>query len=298
MVHIPVLLKETLTMLDPKPGENFIDGTFGGGGHSQAVLEKIRPAGKLLAIDWNEMGFKNCEVLRQAQDTKTNLICFRGNFANLLEIMRDTNFPPTDGLLLDLGISSDELELSGRGFSFQKDEPLLMTYGDDQVPVKQLLRQMSETELTAVLKSFGEERYAKNIARIIKEQQRKRPIETTSDLVETIFRATPARYHHQRLHPATKTFMALRIYANNELKNLEKVLNDLEKIMAPGGRAGIISFHSLEDRAVKNHFRKLQKEEKGQVLTKKIIAPSREEMGKNPRSRSAKLRVLKINDFN
>lgn len=289
-VHKTVLLKEVLELLDPKSGENFIDGTFGGGGHSQAILEKIKPSGRLLAIDWNGEAIANCEERRGGSDIK----CAQGNFANLLEIMRQTNFPLADGLLLDLGVSSDELETSGRGFSFQKDEPLLMTYSDEQKPVKQILKELTETELAEIIQKYGEERFAKKIAAVIKARERIAPIETAKELVEAIVKATPLRYHRQRLHPATRTFMALRIYANREIENLEKLLRDLERIMAQNGRAAVIAFHSLEDRLVKNHFRDLAKKEKVKLLTKKPIRPAREEIQANPRSRSARLRVIKM----
>lgn len=284
-IHIPVLLKEIIELLDPKPGENFIDGTFGGGGHTRVILEKIQPGGRLLAVDWNERAVQLCHQ---------PINCVQGNFADLLKIMRDNNFPPANGLLLDLGISSDELESSGRGFSFQKDEPLLMTYNNEQKPVKEILKELTEMELAEIIKKFGEERYAQTIAAAIKQRERIRPIETTRELVELIFKATPVKYHHLKIHPATRTFMALRIYANRELENLEKVLLDLEKIMARGGRVAVITFHSLEDRIVKNYFRDLVRAEKARALTKKPVIATEEEVRENPRSRSAKLRAISL----
>ncbi len=283
-LHKPVLLNEVIGLLDPRSGENFIDGTFGGGGHSRIILEKISPNGRLLAIDWNGQAIAKCPA-----DKKVD--CVQGNFANLLTIAQQVNFPPADGLLLDLGVSSDELELSGRGFSFQKDEPLLMTYNDDQVPVMQLLKELSEAELADILKKYGEERFAPAIAKAIKQKQRPMPIKTTRELVEIILKTVRRRGH---LHPATRTFMALRIYANNELGNLEKVLRDSKTIMAPGGRMAVISFHSLEDRLVKNYFRQLKQDSAGEILTKKPITATTEEIRNNPRARSAKLRVFKF----
>ena len=223
--HIPVLLNEVIEFLDPQPGENFIDGTFGGGGHSQAILEKIAPNGRLLAIDWNKEAIIKCRANKRVD-------CVQENFANLTTIMRQTNFPLANGLLLDLGISSDELELSGRGFSFQKNEPLIMTYGDNQVPVMQLLRELSAEDLTKILKKYGEERHASRIAEAIKQRQRQMPIKTTGELVEIITKVVHRGAN--RLHPATRTFMALRIYANHELENLEKILQDLKSILSPG----------------------------------------------------------------
>lgn len=275
-VHIPVLLKKVIKVLDPQPGENFIDATYGAGGHSRLIQQKIGRTGRLLAVDW---------------DKSTDAI--EGNFADLLDIMQKHHFPPADGLLLDLGFSSDQLEKSGRGFSFKKDEPLLMTYNLNQRSVRELLSWLNEIELRAILSRYGEERHAFRIARAIKERQKKRPIRTSRELAEIIEGVIP-RSSRQRIHPATRTFQALRIYANQELENLKKVLSDLEKIMAPGGRVAVITFHSLEDRIVKNKFRELVKKGRAELINKKPIIPSEEEVQNNPRSRSAKLRAIKM----
>lgn len=279
-MHLPVLLQEAIELLNPQPGEFFIDGTFGGGGHAKIILEKIKPNGRLLAIDWNKEAIGKCEIL-QKQSANGELICIRENFANLPEILKGK----ANGLLLDLGVSSDELENSGRGFSFQKEEPLLMTYGDEQIPVKDWLKKLSEKELSQIIKDYSGERWAKKIAQAIKDYQRKKTIETSKELADIIFRAVPKSYERGRIHPATRAFMALRIFANQELKNLETVLQNMEKILLPGGRIAIISFHSLEDRIVKNYFKKFT-----QPINKKPITPTWEEVKNNPRSRSAKLR--------
>lgn len=273
MAHISVLLKESLELLDPKSGEFFIDGTFGAGGHSRAIEERIKPNGKLFSIDWEKTG---------------------ENFADLPEILERKNLGKADGLILDLGISSEQLDGSGRGFSFQKDEPLLMTYDRAGEPVKRILKQLSQDDLEKIIRVYGEERYAGRIANAIKERGRKRPIETTGELAEIIKSAVPGNYERGRIHPATRTFQALRIYANQEMENLERILKNLDKILKPGGRAAIISFHSLEDRMVKNCFRDYAKADKGEILTKKPIVPAKGEILENPRSRSAKMRVLKI----
>lgn len=291
-MHTPVLLNEVIRLLAPRSGENFIDGTFGGGGHSRAILKKINPGGRLLAIDWNKGAIAACQSNYRH---RKSIICAEGNFADLPEIMERRKFPRADGLLLDLGVSSDELEKSGRGFSFQKDEPLLMTYGDTQKPVYQILAEVDERRLAEIIRQYGEERFAGRIARIIKERQRRRQMKTTNDLTAAVWEAVPVAYRRSRLHPATRTFMALRIYANQELENLQTVLNDLEKILSPGGRAAIISFHSLEDRLVKQKFRDLAKSGKAELLTKKPLTPTDEEIKNNPRSRSAKLRAIIIN---
>ena len=285
-MHTPVLINETMQALNLKPGNYIIDGTYGGGGHSAALLERIGPTGKLLAIDWNEHAVREC-IERYAHDGR--VICAVGNFAELPEITRLTHYPKAHGLLLDLGLSSDLLEHSGRSFSFQEDEPLIMTYNDAQEPVMALLERLREDELADIIKTCGEEPEAKRIAKAIKERARKKPIETTGDLIDVIMRAVPKR---GRLHPATKTFMALRIYANTELDNVRAALMNIETLVAPGGRVAIISFHSLEDRIVKQQFRALEKKGRAALITKKPITATTEEKRANPRSRSAKLRAI------
>ena len=310
-MHIPVLLKEVIELLDPREGEFFIDGTFGGGGHANAILEKIGPTGKLLGVDWNKIGYEKCvEIASSPAPRNDGIKCIQDNFANLPEILKEKeiaavgrlgDLPRNDrgeikanGLLLDLGVSSDELEDSGRGFSFQKDEPLLMTYNDDEIPVKNLLRQLNRDALAKVIKDYGGENWAIKIAQAIKDRLRKKDIETSGELAQLIIDAVPKNYEHGRIHPATRTFMALRVYANHELENLEKVLKNLDKILLPKGRATIISFHSLEDRLVKNYFRDLAKEEKLEIITKKPVTASWEEVKENPRARSAKLRCAQV----
>ncbi|MDP1719162.1 MAG: 16S rRNA (cytosine(1402)-N(4))-methyltransferase RsmH [bacterium] len=270
MPHTSVLLNEVLQFLDPKPGEFIIDGTFGAGGHSRAIQEKIEGQGRLLAIDWEKTG---------------------ENYADLAEILKTKKLGKADGLLLDLGFSSEQLG-GGKGFSFQINEPLAMVYDTNRTPVRQLIKELTEQDLAEIIRDLGGERLAGRIARVIKETIRKKGIETTFDLAEAVKSAVPGNYEHGRIHPATRTFQALRIYANNELGNLEKVPKDLPKILKPGGRVVIISFHSLEDRIVKNYFRDYAKEEKVKILTKKPVEATDEEVHNNPRSRSAKLRAV------
>jgi len=279
--HIPVLLKEVINVLNPKPGENFIDATYGSGGHSQEIQKRLGGNGRLLALDWDPLAARLC---------RTDY-CVVENFAQLPQLIRQLNFPKADGLLADLGVSSDQLEKSGRGFSFLRDEPLLMTYNDSQKPVYQILRQLSEKELAGVIGRYGEERpsVSRRIAKAIKDRLRKKSIGSSGQLAELISRVAPRR---GKLHPATKTFMALRIYANQELENLEKLLQGLGKIMAAGGRVTIISFHSLEDRLVKNYFKKYAQSGQAQLIIKKPIIPTIQEIRANPRSRSAKLRAI------
>jgi len=292
--HIPVLLKETIAVLNPKPGEFFIDGTVGNGGHAAPILEKIMPSGKFLAVDWDESNLmktkKEIEAKFSVPDSKSKIFWLDGNYLNLPEVLKDLG--KADGLLLDLGFSSEQLA-TGRGFSFSgPEEPLLMTYDVYEVPVKTLIKKLSEPELAQIIKNFGEERYSKRISRAIK--QSRFPIETNKQLAEAVARTVPKNYERGRIHPATRTFLALRIYANQELANLEKLLGSLNEILKTGGRIAIISFNSLEDRIVKNFFREKAKEGKMEILTKKPISPEFEEIKQNPRSRSAKLRAASM----
>lgn len=285
MNHVPVLLKETIEMLDFKKGDTAIDGTAGAGGHAEEIIKHIGPAGKLLLVDWDKNAIVNCKA--QMAD-RSNVVCIEGNYANLPEIMKKHNFPMANELLLDLGFSSEQLEKRGRGFSFRRDEPLIMTYSDESEPLHNFLKRTTVPELTDVIKRFGEERYAKRIAEAIIAERHK--ISTTKKLAEVIQGAVPKFYERGRLHPATRTFQAFRIFLNKELDNLKKVLDSLEKIVKSGGRVAIISFHSLEDRIVKNHFAEQAKKGRLKILTKKPIVPTPEEIVINPRSRSAKLR--------
>jgi 16S rRNA (cytosine1402-N4)-methyltransferase len=303
MKHRPVLLKEVLQFLDPHPGDFMIDGTMDGGGHATAIMEKILPGGMLLGVDWDERMVerqKKSELANVGGDDQA--IFVHGNYADLPEILLQRNLQPADGLLIDLGFSSEQLELQdregvGRGFSFSEaaaSEPLLMTYDDSQTPVWKILREIDETELANVIYEFGGERMSRRIAKTIKERERRQPIMTAGELAETVREALPGNYERGRIDQATRTFQALRIYANDELKNIKKLLDELEEVVKPGGRVAIISFHSLEDRIVKQAFQKLAKEDKAKLLVKKPIAATREEMKENPRSRSAKLRAIQM----
>lgn len=290
-MHIPVLLNEVIKFLDPKPGEFFIDGTIGGGGHAMEIMKRISPGGTLLGIDWDKDAVERARArLRSEKDSR--LILRTANYADLPEILEEENLGKADGLLLDLGMSSDQLEHSGRGFSFSAgDEPLLMTYDSSRPPVAEILRQISETKLAEIIKVYGEERLAKKIARAIKARERIKPIVSVEELVAVIKQAVPKNYERGRINPATRTFQALRIYANRELDNLANLLTRLPEIVKSGGRVVIINFHSLEDRLVKNHFRNYAQNGQMKILTKKPVTASAEELSVNPRARSAKLRA-------
>lgn len=292
MIHIPVLLNEAISLLKPNKGEFFIDGTVGGGGHAVSILERILPDGMFLGIDWNK---DSLERAKQRIETKFKIFWANDNFAELPKILKKYDLGKADGLILDLGFSSEQLEWSGRGFSFNRDEPLLMTYSDENEPVYRVLATRNEEELAEIIKNFSEEKYAEKIAKaIIKRNKIGNILRSSAELAEVIKNAVPENYEHGRIHPATRTFQALRIYVNKELENLENVLTNLFRIVKVGGRAAIISFHSLEDRMVKNYFRDYAKEGKVELLTKKPIVASKEEILKNPRSRSAKLRAVRV----
>jgi len=291
VTYIPVLQKEVLEYFDQKPNENFIDCTIGEGGHTLAILEKNGPKGKVLGIEWDPELYK--KLSRSDLDRlKARLILVNDNFANLEEIAKSQKFRSVSGILFDLGMSSWHLEESGRGFSFQKKEPLDMRYNpQNPLTAEKIVNYRSALEIEKILEIHGEERFSKQIAKYIISFREVKPIKTTSQLVEIIKKATPDWYHRRKIHPATKTFQALRIAVNDELNNLEKALPKALNILKPGGRIVAISFQSLEDRIIKNFLKEKAKENILKILTKKPIKPSLEEIKINPRSRSAKLRA-------
>ena len=284
-VHRPVLMKEILEYLNPQPGQNFIDCTFGGGGHSSVILEKISPDGQLLAIDANEQ-------VKRLDNSNFKLII--DNFVNLRQIVKTYFNNDVGGILLDLGLSSDQLEKSNKGFSFQKDEPLDMRFNKEQDwTAADILNFYSLEDIYDIFKNYGNYPYASYLSKRIFKQRKIKKFKNTSDLVDLILEVSPRRWK-DKIHPATKVFQALRIAVNKELDNLKNVLPQAVEVLAPGGRLGIISFHSLEDRIVKRYFRDHSRGEDKiiNILTKKPITPSKKEVESNSRSRSAKLRVI------
>ncbi|OGG87190.1 16S rRNA (cytosine(1402)-N(4))-methyltransferase [Candidatus Kuenenbacteria bacterium RIFCSPHIGHO2_02_FULL_39_13] len=292
-IHKPVLLKEVIELLEPKSGENFIDCNYGSGGHSRAILERIKPAGHILAID-ADPGVKGDKNIKLIND----------NFVNLKAIY-ERNFPyPVSGILFDLGFSSDQLENSGRGFSFLTDEPLDMRYNPEgqRLTAKEILNKYGAKSLVRIFREFGEvkEKLARKVAWAIVARRGRRLFEMTSDLLEVI---SENAVRHKRIHPATQFFQALRIEVNKELDNLRQILPQAVEILKPalpdkslggqGGRLAVISFHSLEDRIVKNYFRDWARQGKVELLTKKPLTAGEEELKSNPRARSAKLRAIK-----
>jgi len=269
--HIPVLLKEVIKYLDPGPDKTFIDCTPGGGGHIRAILER---GAKVLAIEWDDEIFKSLE-----SEKLEGLTLVNDTYANLEEIAKECGFVNVSGILFDLGMSSYHLDKSGRGFTFRYNEPLDMRYNTDSgLTAKDIVNTWPQKEIENILKIYGEEKRAGQIAGNI---VRGRPIETTFDLKRAI------GGKRGRIDPATKTFQALRIVVNAELNSLMTALDQSGRILSERGRLAVISFHSLEDRIVKNAFKKLDLE----ILTKKPIMADRAEVRNNPRARSVRLRV-------
>ncbi|MBZ9572146.1 16S rRNA (cytosine(1402)-N(4))-methyltransferase RsmH [Patescibacteria group bacterium] len=301
MVHVPVLQKEVIKYLTPESNQNFIDCTIGEGGHALAIIEKILPKGKLLGIDWNPELIRELKIKYKKARFKKNLILVYDNFSNLKEIVKRYNFKQVLGILFDLGISSWHLKESKGGFSFLKNEPLDMRYNVthflrsskscDGLTAEKIINGWSEKKLEKIFKEYGEEKFSRRITREIVENRKVRKIGTTLQLVEIIKRAVPSWYRHKKIHFATKSFQALRIAVNDELKNLEKALPQALEILKPQGKLIIISFHSLEDRISKNFLRDNSKQGLLKILTKKPKTPTKAEIFINPRSRSAKLRV-------
>lgn len=294
-IHIPVLVDEVIQYLDPKSNENFVDATIDGGGHTMAILEKNKPEGKVLGIDLDKTLLENLKFKIKNLHLENRVILVQGNFKNLKEIIKNTCpdwNQKVNGVLFDLGMSSWQLEESGKGFSFKRNEPLDMRFDSSQeLTAKDIVNYWPEYEIEKILREYSEERYARKIAKEIVSERQKKPIFTTFELVEVIKKAVPRNYERGRIHPATRTFQALRIATNQELENLRLVLPQAMEVLKENGRIVVISFHSLEDRIVKNFFREKAKEEKLKILTKKPVRASEEEIQKNPRAHSAKLRA-------
>ena len=300
-MHIPVLLNEVIQYLDPQPNQNFIDCTLGFAGHTAAILQKNGPNGKVLGIEIDKDVYKLTKSkiaefsIFNYQFSKDRLILVNDSYANLREIVERENFKPIDGILLDLGMSSWDLEQSGKGFSFQKDEPLDMRYAAESLTAKEIINKWPEEEIAKILAEYGQERFARNIAKNIVDTRCQQTIETTFQLIEVIRKSFPRSYRFGKQPFAARTFQALRIAVNNELANLQKVLPQAMELLAPDGRLVAISFHSLEDKIVKNFFRDQQKQNNLQIQTKKPIMAASAEARDNPRARSAKLRAATIN---
>lgn len=283
-VHVPVLADEIIEWLAPEPGKTIVDGTLGGGGHSRMLADRLGDNGRVLGIDRDPQAVERTAKLL----TGLPVTCIHGSYGDLPEILDELGQAPVDGVLLDLGLSSDQLADRERGFSFTVDGPLDLRFDPTQgEPAWRLLNRLSAEHLANVIFEFGEERLSRRIARAVVEARRQHPIQTAGELAEIIRKCVP-RSKHTKLDPATRTFQALRIAVNNELVILDQALARLPDCVRPGGRIAIISFHSLEDRRVKVAFRQ---DERYVILTKKPIRPNESETQRNSRSRSAKLRV-------
>ena len=295
--HIPVLMEEAIGLLGCGPHRTYVDATLGGGGHAFEILKRTGPDGRVIGIEWDEEAAE--EATRALSPFGGRVRIFRQNFVCLPEILREMKIESVDGILFDLGLSSIQLDRQERGFSFRGGGPLDMRMDQRAgTTAADLVNGLSLSELEKILREYGEERWAKRIAKVIADERSHEPITTTEALQKIVYRAIPRRFQSRRIDPATRTFQALRIEINRELENLKEVLDEGWHFLKAGGRMCVISFHSLEDRIVKQTFRRLEKGEAGasprkgglRIITRKPIVPSEKEQSENPRSRSAKLR--------
>ncbi len=289
--HQPVMAEEVLRYLNPRPGAVMVDGTLGTGGHSQLLLPRILPDGRLVAMD------RDPEALRIARqrlvEFEPQVTALHDDYRRLPEILRGREAAGVDGVLLDLGMSSLQVERSERGFSFSREGPLDMRMDPRQtLTARQMVNTLAVDELADVLQRYGQERHARRIAQRIAQARRERPIETTTQLARVVVGALPPRARHGRLHAATRTFQALRIAVNDELGALASFLASVADTLNPGGRAVVLTYHSLEDRLVKQAFAQGAREGWWRLLTKKPLGPGAAEVARNPRARSAKLRAV------
>lgn len=304
--HTSVLLEETIDQLNIKPDGVYVDGTLGGGGHSYEIASRLGTDGRLIGIDQDGDAIEAAgNRLKEFQD---KVILARNNYCNAKAVVTENGFAKVDGIVLDLGVSSFQLDNVERGFSYKYDTALDMRMDTRQsLSARTIVNEYSEMELFRIIKDYGEEQFAKNIAKHIVRARQDKPLETTGELNEIIKAAIPARMRATGGHPSKRTFQAIRIECNRELEVLKNSLDEFIDLLNPGGRLCIITFHSLEDRIVKSAFRKNEnpctcppdfpvcvcgKTSKGKVITRKPILPSEEEMEHNPRSKSAKLRVF------
>lgn len=292
MIHETVLLNESIEKLNLKKGAIYFDGTLGGAGHSSKVCSDFGDSVRIIATDRDSLAIRNASDKFLKLGCKADFIT--SDFRNLDKVLINLNVEKVDGILFDLGLSSDQLESSGRGFTFKNDEPLFMTFSEDEqkVNVKVILNNWSEETIADILYGYSDERYSRRIAKAIISARKLKPIETTFQLIEIIKNSVPRTYQRGKTHFATKTFQALRIAVNDEITALKDGMRKGWEFLRIGGRFAIISFHSVEDREVKNFFRNKVKEGQGRLINKKPLVPNDEEIKNNPRSRSAKLRVI------
>jgi len=289
-MHIPVLEREVIKYLKVEENQNFIDCTVGSAGHASSILARNKPEGTVLGID------RDPDVIERLKNKNISdrLQLIQGNFAQLNRLVEEAGLVHVHGVLFDFGVCSYHFEKSGRGFTFRKEEPLDMRFDTDQkLKAQDIVNKKSKEELKQILREYGEEKYAGRIASEIVKSREKELITTTTQLVEILREAVPGKYENKRRHFATKTFQALRIAVNDELKNIKEGLKKALRVVGPEGRIVTISFHSLEDRITKQFFKKQDQQKHLKVLTKNPVTPSAEEIENNPRARSAKLRAAK-----
>lgn len=304
--HTSVLLEPSLDHLAVRPDGIYVDGTLGGGGHSFHIAERLASGGRLIGIDRDE------EAIRAASERllpyRDRVTIVKDNYGNIRDVLNSLEIPGVDGILLDLGVSSHQLDTAERGFSYMADAPLDMRMDqEEQKTARDIVNEYSEEELYRMIRDYGEDRFARSIARRITKEREQEPIETTGQLVRLIEQAIPRKVQKTGGHPAKRTFQALRIELNRELTILDEVIDTMIDCLNPGGRLCIITFHSLEDRIVKGRFRTAEdpcicpknfpvcvcgRKSKGRVVTRKPVLPSEQEREENPRAKSAKLRVF------
>lgn len=305
--HISVLLEETIEGLDIKPDGIYVDGTLGGGGHSYHICEKLNERGRLIGIDQDEDAIRAAS--NRLEPFKERVTIVRSNYEKMKTVLEELQIDKVDGILLDLGVSSFQLDDQSRGFTYMEENAMLDMRMDQRqsMTAKDIVNQYSEGDLYRMIRDYGEDRFAKNIAKHIVQRRQERPFETTGELVEVIRQSIPMKIQVTGGHPAKRTFQAIRIELNRELSVLEDTLDEMIELLNPGGRICVITFHSLEDRIVKTIFRRNEdpctcprefpvcicgKKSKGKVISRKPILPTEEEMEHNKRAKSAKLRIF------
>ncbi|MGD2278594.1 MAG: 16S rRNA (cytosine(1402)-N(4))-methyltransferase RsmH [Candidatus Omnitrophota bacterium] len=296
-MHYPVLLKEVIEKLDLETGDVILDATLGGGGHAKDILGKILPGGKLIAVDRDPEAIERGK--KELADFKDSVIFVKEDFRNIEKVLGSPGAASIDGAIFDLGISSFQVDDEKRGFSFLKDGPLDMRFDRSQkLSAKDVVNKSSREELADIIKEYGEERHAKLVAGAICSSRKRKKIETTRELADIVLSAIGGKYRRQKLHPAARTFQALRICTNDELGAVGEGIRKAISFLSAGARICVIAFHSLEDRIVKNIFKEMKKSGELRIITKKPIIPGRDEVKANPRSRSAKLRVAEKTNEN
>ncbi len=303
--HVPIMLNEVLEYMEIKSGGVYVDGTLGGAGHSIEIARRMQPGGRLIGIDQDEEAIAaSSERLKEFKDS---VIIVHNNFRNIKSVVENAGFSAVDGILMDIGVSSHQIDQEERGFSYMQDGPLDMRMDKSRaLTAEDLLNDLSEKELSRIIKEYGEENWAVRISKFICDERSKNRIKTTGQLVEIIKKAIPAAARKEGGHPAKRTFQALRIAVNDELRVLESAVKDAVSILAPGGRLAVITFHSLEDRIVKTLFNSMEKpctcphtipicmcgkQPELKVVTRKPVTATQEELELNSRAKSAKLRV-------